>query len=456
MKINKPNNFGFYIGKIVGKNNNLYQIKLESPLRQNDQIRIESTKEINLPIIKLYDKNHKLINSADSICYIEMKEKANINDLVYKTKDVLYLDEINKTYPKEFKRLPLDVYVSGSKNNKLHVSFEYNNIISYVESDILEESINRPTTKEIINTQLNKLNDTPYYISTINYDITEDFFMPIKDINELRRKGIEKLNEMRLASSRELSPIKENNYKIAFDKITPKLAVFASTLEQYEVAKEMGIDIIYFDNYVRRNNSHYVDNKDYTLIGNYGGLNYYKKGFLITDHLFNASNSIAVYNLFRLGANRVTIPHEINSKQIKDLYNEYFKNNNGAPNLEMIVYGHQELMYTKYCPLKHNGLCGKCKNNNFRLNDGLYDFYIKTDNDCYTSIYNGKRLNLIDNLYDLSNYINVFRLQFTIESKEETKRIITIFKNKLNNLEDKTKLFNDSTDTHGYYNREVI
>lgn len=453
---NKPNNFGYYIGKIVGKNNNLYQIKLASPLRQNDQIRIESTKEINLPIIKMYDKNHKLINSADSVCYIEMKEKANINDLVYKTKDVLYLEEINKTYPKEFKRLPLDVYVSGSKNNKLHVSFEYNNIISYVESNILEEAKNRPTTKDVINTQLNKLNDTPYYISTINYDITEDFFMPIKDINELRRLGIEKLNEMRLNTNRIINPIKENNYKIAFDKIAPKLAVFASTLEQYEAAKEMGIDIIYYDNYVRRNNSHYIDNKDYTLIGNYGGLNYYKKGYLITDHLFNASNSIAVYNLFRLGASRVTIPHEINSKQIKDLYNEYFKNNNGSPNLEMIVYGHQELMYTKYCPLKHNGLCGKCKNNNFRLNDGLYDFYIKTDNDCYTSIYNGKRLNLIDNLYDLSNYINVFRLQFTIESKEETKKIITMFKNKLNNLEDKTKLFDESTDTHGYYNREVI
>ena len=278
---NKPNNFGYYIGKIVGKNNNLYQIKLASPLRQNDQIRIESTKEINLPIIKMYDKNHKLINSADSVCYIEMKEKANINDLVYKTKDVLYLEEINKTYPKEFKRLPLDVYVSGSKNNKLHVSFEYNNIISYVESNILEEAKNRPTTKDVINTQLNKLNDTPYYISTINYDITEDFFMPIKDINELRRLGIEKLNEMRLNTNRIINPIKENNYKIAFDKIAPKLAVFASTLEQYEAAKEMGIDIIYYDNYVRRNNSHYIYNKDYTLICNYGGLNYYKKGLYI-------------------------------------------------------------------------------------------------------------------------------------------------------------------------------
>ena len=63
---NKPNNFGYLIGKIVGKKNNLYQIKLTAPLNQNDQIRIEAKKEINLPIIKMYDNNHKLINSANN------------------------------------------------------------------------------------------------------------------------------------------------------------------------------------------------------------------------------------------------------------------------------------------------------------------------------------------------------------------------------------------------------
>ncbi len=453
---NKPNNNGYLIGKIVGKKNNLYQIKLTSALNQNDQIRIEAKNEISLPIVKLYDNNHNLIKSAKDYCFIEMKENASINDLVYKTKDVEYLEEIKKTYPKEFKRLPLDIYVTGSAGNKLSISFEYNDYVSYVQSDILEKSINKPITKDTIYTQLNKLNDTPYYISSINYDIKEDFFIPIKEINELRRKGIEELNNKRLDKNREKSPIKENNYKISFDKISPKLAVFATSEEQYQVAKEMGVEIIYYNNYVRRNNAHYIDTNSYVLIGNYGGLNYYKNNTIITDHLFNASNSIAVYNLFRLGASRVTLPHEINSKQIKDLYQEYYTNNNGSPNLEMIVYGHQELMYTKYCPLKHNGLCGKCKNHSFRLNDGLYDFYLKTDNDCYTSIYNGKRLNLIDDLYDLSNYINVFRLQFTIETKEETKEIIEKFQYKLSHLDDKTKEFNDKVDTHGYYNREVI
>nr|MCR5308136.1 U32 family peptidase [bacterium] len=75
---NKPNNFGYLIGKIVEKKNNTYKIKLNSPLNQNDQIRIEAKEEINLPIVKLYDKNHNLIKSANDYCYIEMKEKANI------------------------------------------------------------------------------------------------------------------------------------------------------------------------------------------------------------------------------------------------------------------------------------------------------------------------------------------------------------------------------------------
>lgn len=453
---NKPNNNGFYIGKIISKNKNLYGIKLTSTLRQGDQIRIDSKNEINLPIIKLYDKNKNLINNSDNICYIEIKENASINDSVYKTKDKLYNEEMNKTYPKEFKRLPIEIYVTGKANEPLHVSYGYNEYISYVSSNTLEKAINNPTTKDMITKQLTKINDTPYYVSSINFDITEDFFISVKELNELRRKAIDEVNNLRL-KPREYTPNNSFVNKISFDKISPKLAVFATTQEHYDVAKELGIDIIYFkDNYVRRNNAHYIEAKDYMLVGNYGSLYHYSNTELITDHLFNASNSLAVYNLFKLGASRVTIPHEINSKQIKDLYNGYVENNNGSPNLEMIVYGHQELMYTKYCPLKHNGLCGKCKNNTFTLDDGLYNFHIKTDNDCFTSIYNGKTLNLIDNLYDLSNYINVFRIQLTIENKEESKRIINMFKYKLANLDTLEKFFDETKDTRGYYNREVI
>ena len=114
----------------------------------------------------------------------------------------------------------------------------------------------------------------------------------------------------------------------------------------------------------------------------------------------------------------------------------------------MIVYGYVNLLHTRYCPLKKFNLCGKCKENRYVLNDGIGDFTILSNKDCTTTILNGKRLNLTNELDKLEN-INVFRLQFTIETKDEVKDIINKFKN--NQLE-----FNEKTDTRGHFNRKII
>ena len=47
-----------------------------------------------------------------------------------------------------------------------------------------------------------------------------------------------------------------------------------------------------------------------------------------------------------------SLSYEINKTQIDDLIREYQKQNDGLPNLEMIVYGKAHLLFTKYCPLK--------------------------------------------------------------------------------------------------------
>ena len=64
--------------------------------------------------------------------------------------------------------------------------------------------------------------------------------------------------------------------------------------------------------------------------------------------------------LHKLGAKRVTLSYEINKTQIDDLIREYQKQNDGLPNLEMIVYGKAHLLFTKYCPLKKFNLCRIC------------------------------------------------------------------------------------------------
>ena len=158
--------------------------------------------------------------------------------------------------------------------------------------------------------------------------------------------------------------------------------------------------------------------------------------------------------LHKLGAKRVTLSYEMNKSQIEALINEYQKQNDGLPNLEMIVYGKAHLLFTKYCPLKKYGLCGKCKENKYIIKDEYGEFPIISHKDCTTTIINGKTLNLIDEIETINN-INVFRLQFTTESKQECIDVINMFKQKLNTLE-KTNLFNNETDTRGHFKKEIL
>ena len=95
--IQRPNNFGYEIGKVKGSYKGMYEIALTKTLHQNDIIRIDHENEdVNLSVARLYDKDGMLINQADKTCYIKIKEKLSPGDVVYKTKDYLFYKEFGK------------------------------------------------------------------------------------------------------------------------------------------------------------------------------------------------------------------------------------------------------------------------------------------------------------------------------------------------------------------------
>lgn len=453
--IDKPNNYGYLIGEIVSKNKLGYKIKLIKTLNQNDIIRIDHNKQdVNLTVVKMCDDNNNFINSSSTTCYINIKDELSIGDKVYKTKDYLFYNEIEKTYPKEFRRFPLDIEVYAYSNNPLIINCSYkDHYVTYESVDSLESSINNPATKETFTKQFNRLKDTVYELGYVNYN-GDDCFIPAKLINEARRTLVELMNKARLERKHIIKNTTKNE-NISFPQAEPKLAVYATTKEQYQAAKECGIEIIYNeDNTIRRNQTTYsISNKQY-LIGGYGGVYTFKNKDFITDFSLNVVNSKAVYMLHKLGAKRVTLSYEMNKTQIDSLIEEYEKQNNGLPNLEMIVYGKAHLLFTKYCPLKKFNLCGKCKNNKYIIKDEYGEFPIISHEDCTTTIINGKTLNLIDEIETIEK-INVFRLQFTTESKQECINVIKMYQDKLATMK-KTNLFNSETDTRGHFKKEIL
>ncbi|WP_313568715.1 U32 family peptidase [Acetoanaerobium noterae] len=452
----RPNNYGYEIGRISNIVKGMYEIKLTRPLNQNDIIRVSHNNEdIVLTVVKLYDKEGKLINRANDIGYIKIKEKLSKGDVVYLTKDYLYYKELESSLEKEFKRFNLDIKVNAQPNSKLIIEAEglgFNYL--YEGEDILSEAINNPTTKEQVIKQFSRLNDTIFELNNVIYEEC-NVFIPAKLLNVARREIVQALYELKLNSKKKSIKALKAKEKISFTPREPYFTASVTSKEQYDACVSFGIKEIYFDNTVRRNQNDYKEKEGPLLIGGYGGIYHYRKtNPFITDYSLNVVNSDSCYELFKLGAKRVTLSYELNKTQIEDLISSYYEKNDGYPALEMIVYGRAPMMFSKYCPLKKMNQCGSCKTKSYELKDEHGTFPIITHEDCTTTILNGKILNLLDEVQNIKG-VEAFRLNFTVESKEQVIKTINMAMKKLKS-KDNQIIFNKETDTRGHFNKEIM
>jgi len=452
--IERPNNYGYYIGNVIKQNKNTIWIRLISPLNKGDQIRIEAEHlrdEISVPIISLYDANFTKVDTCNKVAICSCAAKVKIGAKVYKTKDNQFIKNIENTYlDKEYNKLPLNIEFTAHVGKPIFLRISYLQYKTIVKSHfIVEESITSPITKENIIAQFNKLNDTPYCINNMTIDIDSNIFIPLKQINELRRDAINQLNLLRLSHKKvlkEAQPILPEKHSF----VSPQICVEVSNEAQYQEAVNLGIEHIYYKNIVPRNNSAYPNMENEVLVNGLGGVKYYKgKAKIITDSSLNVVNHISAAILSSLGAERITISQEICKEKIIALINQYQEAYCTAPNLELIVYGRSKIMHSKYCPLKRVGLCGKCKESSYALKDDFASFPLMFNSDCTTTLLNSKPLNIMDDIYDLTG-INYYRLVFTTETIQEMKELIADFSH---NLKSKSKksLFNSKLHTRGHF-----
>ncbi len=454
--IDKPNNAGYEIGVISKTLKDMYEITLAQPLNQNDIIRISHNGEdVNLTVVKLYDKEGQLINKADKLCYIKIKEKLSKGDKVYISKDYSYYKTLEAALEKPFKRFGLTMRIYAYPGAKLIIDAEGLGCHYVYESEeVLSEAINNPTTKEQVMKQLSKLNDTVFELGDVHFE-SSDVFIPAKLCNAARRAVVQGLYEHKLASQNKRTKEAKPKEKISFAPQKPYLTATVATQEQYEACKRCGIESVYFENNVRRNENVYKAKEGELMIGGYGGIYHYRDtNPFVTDYSLNVVNAESCHTLYQLGAKRVTLSYELNKTQIEDLITTYHEANGGYPALEMIVYGKAPLMFTKYCPMKKMGECGRCKTKRYELKDEHGTFPIMAHEDCTTTLLNGKTLNLLDELPTIQG-VEAFRLNFTLESSDEVEQVIHAAHTKLAGT-CSASAFNQETDTRGHFNKEIL
>jgi len=436
----RPNNKGVRIGRVIENRNNKVYIKLEDNLCQGDGIRIVGKEDVGFYVNKMEVKK-LLVNKANinEVVAIYVKEKVNVNDIVYKTSDIKLSEEIEKNSIR--RKFPIDAYVEAYIDKNLKVKFidNLNNIVEIVSDYKVIKANNSPTSEEKIKQQLSKLNDTSYYLNNVDLKCDEMILIPVSIINEARRNLAEKLNELRSKVN-----IREGKKELKLDKVKVNeedfnLKVKVSNNEQYELIKEyMSDENIYYSNlntifaYPRISNSKLKVNNSRVLLNELHDLDNSKE--MIANYYLNCTNIFTLYTLYKLGFKRVTLSIEMTKSRIFNLinnYKNYFKEN---PNIEIVIYSRTDLLITKYCLInkclnKENKGCNECVNSRFYLEDRKgYKIPIVRDYYCNTRLLNPRTLMLLDYVEELKEMgVNCVRIEFNDESSEECSSIIDYY-----------------------------
>ena len=423
------NHQGIEIGKIEKVTNKDIYIKLNDVLNYKDGIRIKNT-EIGFNINQMYVNNNLVkmakINDLVKIPFSNPKIKPGM--IILKTVDASLsqlIEQIINKFPNTIK-VKMNLTMKIGKELKLEIIDQDNNSVT-VTSNKVGYFENSNLTIERVKEQLNKLGNTAYLLDEINIDFDSYTNVKISELNEIRRTGVELLNQKRINNNinEKLQTFDLNNDFIK-DKIS--LEVVVSNDEQYnELTKHKDIKV-YYTEYLNRGISKNIKTYSNSMIHS---LNQFENINNTLSIYGNISNTEAIKIVKYLGIDNVYLSTEVDKENLR------LMNLSSLPiNLGIMAYGKRDMMITNHCIIANNlnysdKKCQFCKvNNDFVLEDEYQNkMHILTNDECQNRILEPNPINYIKEIKEYIDLgINKILLVFTTESKEQVKKVINEYK----------------------------
>lgn len=345
-------------------------------------------------------------------------------------------------------KLSLEVKAEVSKPLKVVCSDGVNKVVLDGENAI-QKALSKPTTPDVIKRQFEKLGDTPFTIDDIEITADDDIFLPLGEINKLRRDMTDALTSARTEIKRTKS---DAEFKMSNNIFTPKKDTSynaeVTNIEQAKYLLNYNFNKIFVPYYVvlenldyfKENTEKYVCilpavsrdkfNFDFDSIAfmdiavsNIGQVEKYGKN-AYGQHNLNVYNSLALDEYKTLGLKSVVLSPELNINQLKQLSTDL--------QTEIIVYGRLPVMNTENCVLRTQ--YGKCQCGNgeyYMLKDRISKHFPVFTNkyNCTNTIYNSSPICMSDKLSELSKVnADAYRFIFTTESTEDIDKVMYLYK----------------------------
>lgn len=416
----------------------------------------------------------------------------------YSGLDESILAEIREKYIGYTKKLAVSMYgyFEVGQESSLTVYTENGESVT-VTGSVVESAKKAPATIESVSKQLRKFGNTHFELQGMDIVIQGDAFLPNGVLNVLRREALEKLEQEivsghfpDIAKRQSIEPFEEK--KSAEDghaKDNEGLSVLVKTAEQlkalceHTIVKEINtlyledeamelylsakpsfskpVQIVYAMPYILRAKD-ITDMKAYletlfqegikcVMVRNVESLSVavqMQEAYavsIITDASLYCWNAEAKYALSEY-AERVTLPFELNSKELRTLRGN---------DTEQIIYGYIPLMITANCIYKTNAACqfpmGKSEHR-ASLKDRYGKVFTAVTNCkyCYNILYNSVPLSL-HKKYN-KKWRGCFRLQFSLEDVQAMKNVLDYYTNWMQDISDE---FPVKEYTTAHENRQV-
>ena len=440
----RPNHQGILLGKVVSVSKQRIKIQLTENLHQGDGIRIIGKAEDEGCIVNRLYHNGKLVAAAHAGETVEIDHKIEAckGAQVRKTTNAELQNRIRQTYADaRHVKVTVQVQVEAGKPLSCQITDEEGFHVEVQSEQAVQQAKNAPMKEEAFQTAFAQLGDTPFQLDTFQCTISGQCFMSVGQIKQVRRTAVAQL----LSKREHRHPERRfAHYERSWHPATDPLKLFAcvQSLEQYQACKEAGIANVLTTSRQLYNalyekgetiafhEGNIVKGKQEACMGGENGA--LSMGRQIVDATLNITNKAAAAFASAQGVQTIVLSLEHDMESIQQLCASFAKEGKCLPDLALMIYGYRDLMTSRtclintYCKDGRKQGCSLCRKHTYYLKDEKGRIFPFHNDECC----NMRILHTCpdDHIEQMKQYqalgISSFYLRFTIESKEETKKIL--------------------------------
>ena len=367
-----------------------------------------------------------------------------------------YLKNDSTTERAENRRVPIEITARFAVGELPYISASCGGITAEAYGDdAVQTAKGRPLTSDAVEERLSKTGGTAFEAVSVKAELPNDAFVPVSQLNELRRRGVTALEDAILREYRNKRLGTAPKFERRAERFCgTEFTCSVCNMEQYRVVRAYGFTLIGVPAHIAAENAEELltdrerivlcppvilraeDRARYKkLMRELCELGFSKAevstvdGFEVADgqephggHRLNITNSFAAEAAAERGLQTLCLSPEMNLAQIRDIEKPV--------KCGIIAYGRLPLMITENCVLKNIGKC-PCGGSGVIYDRTGAEFPVIRDGDiCRSVILNSAPLYAGDKLAELKAAgVNFLKLMFTVETGTQCKSVCEAYIN---------------------------